>query len=427
MRLVSFLITFLFFSVNINSQESACFGAAKFAPEDGKKLLVIGQDLGAVGGLDFYTDGYVDNINTHVPAGVTTYTGLPGLGGLQAMDNWGSGDVNAQAYLDDETFDNSFIVIGLYISNSLSGIADGFFNNKIKELATWVKNTERLVFIRIGYEFEGPWNNHNPTHYKDAWRQIVHIFDDEEVMNAAYVWQSAGLNYSNINQWYPGDEYVNWVGYSHFDNPNPGQSIRDFAEEHNKPIMIAEATPRRDLKNGSGESHWLSWFYPMFQSVHANDQIKALAYINVNWDIQTMWQGQGWGDSRVQVNDYIKTAWINETNKDDWITASDTLFESLQLSGWLDCSAVATDETLLETEDLFDFIFDFNNLYISSKNGQLIDGIYISDFMGRTLYVNKNPNHSFNIPHSNFSNGTYVISIKSEGRLFHKKQIIIIR
>lgn len=47
---------------------------AKFEPPAGSCLVFIGQDLGSVGGLEDYNDGYFD----HFPpaAGITTYTNL---------------------------------------------------------------------------------------------------------------------------------------------------------------------------------------------------------------------------------------------------------------------------------------------------------------------------------------------------------------
>lgn len=328
---------FLLFVIAVKgfSQSSAHFGGPKFAPEDGQRLLIMGQDLGAVGGLPSHNDGYVNYVD-HVPAGITTYTSLNTLGGLINLENWGSGDVHAQAYLEDETFDNSSIAIGLYMVNQLDNIIAGNYDSKINQLGNWIKDSTRPVFLRIGYEFDGPWNSYNSTKFKEAWVHIVDQFDDLEVRNVAYVWQSAGINTANIDRWYPGDEYVNWLGYSHFDGQNSGQSIRTFANQHDKPIMIAEATPRRDLKIGDGQAHWDAWFDPMFESIHNDSRIKALAYINVNWDAQPQWSGQGWGDSRVQVNETIFQNWMNEVSNEDWIMASDTLFDLLQLELWED-------------------------------------------------------------------------------------------
>lgn len=80
-------------------------------PPEGKTLLIVGQDLGAIGGLADYEDGYTDHINV-IPAGLTTYTGLPALGGLKTLDNWGSGDVSAQMLMDEPTYANSVLSMG---------------------------------------------------------------------------------------------------------------------------------------------------------------------------------------------------------------------------------------------------------------------------------------------------------------------------
>ena len=118
------VILALLWPLSLFAQQSSHNGAPKYAPEDGKKMLIMGQDLGAIGGLDQYSDGYADHFN-HVPAGVTTYTGFPSLTGLTGMANWGAGDVHAQAYLEDTTFDHSVIVIGLHLVDQLGNIING--------------------------------------------------------------------------------------------------------------------------------------------------------------------------------------------------------------------------------------------------------------------------------------------------------------
>ena len=338
------ILIFLFIIPAIATAQLSSFGGApKYAPADGKKLLIMGQDLESVGGLEGYDDGYMDHI-AGIPAGFTTYTGFPDLGGLKTKGNWGAGDVHADAYINDNTFDNSAIVIGLYLVDQLKNIIGGQSDNIIEELGNWIKNQPRPVFLRIGYEFEGSWNHYNAADYKAAWKYIVHYFDDLDVRNVSYVWQSAGINASNIANWYPGDEYVNWVGYSHFDGPNPGQSMRNFAEAHDKPIMIAEATPKVDLKSGSGITHWNNWYDPLFKTIRSNQRIKALAYINCNWDAQDMWRGQGWGDSRVQINSDVKTNWENEIANEQWLLAGEDLFDLLKFNQWLDSTYVSSAE-----------------------------------------------------------------------------------
>lgn len=326
----------LLFPTCLWAQYSSHQGAAKFAPEDGTRFLIVGQDLGAVGGLDDHVEGYVDEMG-QVPAGVTTYTGFPGLTGLNVLDNWGAGDVHAQRYLEDSTFDHAAIVIGLNLVEQLDRINSGEADREIRDLGLWILSSKRPVFLRIGYEFDGPWNGYRPPDkYRNAWVYIVEQFDALGVYNVAYVWQAHGGNREDIDRWYPGDAYVNWMGYSHFDEPDPGNNILAFAEERNKPVMICESAPRRDLKVGDEQEHWDAWYAPLFEKIDQYDRIKALAYINVDWDSQPMWQGQGWGDSRVQVNETVRMNWEKEMAGGQWIMASDSLFDLMQYALWRD-------------------------------------------------------------------------------------------
>ncbi len=306
---------------------------AMFEPKDGKAIMIMGQDLGAVGGFPKpNNDGYIDHIDI-MPGGVTSYTSIPALNGLKELTNYGAGDVNAQAIVDNKKFDESVLVFGLSMVNQLKSIANGSHDEKIKELAMWIKEQERPVFLRIGYEFDGEWNRYEPELFVRTYRRIVNIFRNNYVENCATVWQSTGrFDSTFLLKYYPGDEYVDWVGYSHFGNL--GQSMIDIGRAHNKPCMIAESTPihlRTPGDDKHGEEVWNAWFVPFFEHVHKNsDVIKAVAYINANWDVQPMWAGQDWGDSRVQSNTYIKKKWLEEITNGFWLNASPELFDTLR-------------------------------------------------------------------------------------------------
>lgn len=167
------------------AQLSADFGAPKFAPSSGKKLLFIGQDLGSVGGLEVYDEGYLDHLDNHKPYGVTTYTSIPSLAGLESSANWGAGTIHAQAYLEEERFDHTALSIGLYLVGKLRKIHRGRYNESIIKLALWIRASKRPVFLRIGYEFEGEWNAYKPKDFVKAWRHIVEVFDEQGVENVA--------------------------------------------------------------------------------------------------------------------------------------------------------------------------------------------------------------------------------------------------
>lgn len=310
--------------------------AQKFEPEDGKCLVFIGQDLEAIGGLDDYSDGYTDHFKT--PAGVTVYTNLSpgsesfgyfnrGLDGLKAKANWGAGDSWANLYLRDSTYQNSAIAIGLSLVGHEKKVAKGQHDDLIKELGAWIKAAKRPIFLRIGYEFDGwEWNNYNRKFYLQAWERIHSIFKEQKVDNVAFVWQSKGTGSGQeiLEEWYPGDELVDWVGYSYFGNPDT--EMLTFARKHNKPVFIAEATPVRengglyfnsDLKDEAvAKLIWEQWFMPFFKTIRENaDVIKAFSYINSDWSSQPMWKINPVFqkvDSRIQVSEYISVRWKKE-------------------------------------------------------------------------------------------------------------------
>lgn len=341
---------------------------AKFAPPEGKILLIIGQDLGAIGGFATpNNNGYIDHINIR-PGGITTYSSLPSLGGLSENTNYGSGDICSQCIIANVSYSNSALAIGLYMVNQEKYIAEGNLDVHLKILGKWIKDTNRPIFLRIGYEFDGNWNHYNPSDYKKSFQRIVKLFDTLQVKNCAMVWQACtspvddiieGGKHENINDWYPGDEYVDWVGYSWFLNSTKQveltDEVVDFARAHKKPVMVCESSPqgydllnltRRNIvaildgpsgtgiKNKTPEEIWNEWYLPYFNYIEKNkDVIKVVAYINANWDAQPMWGApykEGyWGDTRVEVNPYIKKKWMEFITQEKWLHASPDLFQQL--------------------------------------------------------------------------------------------------
>ena len=339
-----------------------------------EKLLIIGQDLDAI-------RGYMASDCCPQPDGFTAYVGLydilidANFGGLGIDANgketeiefsWGAGPVGA--YQTATEFGVDGLVIGLYIAENghpggLRRISDGEFDDEIKQLARLGGLIKGPIYLRIGYEFDGAWNQgqENSDHYIAAYRHIVDILREQDVGNFEFVWQSSAAplddiiesKHEDIKEWYPGDEYVDWMGFSWFMNPDEtvavspsyqpptplelAEEILAFARERGKPVMIAEATPMAmDLNENfmahswpiwdgepasnpvemSDDEIWGHWFGPLFELLENNrDVIHALAYINVDWDSQAMWgppYASGfWGDSRLETNKSIARRFTN--------------------------------------------------------------------------------------------------------------------
>lgn len=332
---------------------------AKFEPEDGKCILFVGQELEAIGGLEEWNDGYFDHFPA--PGGFTMYTDfspgdtmfgyvLKGLDGVFSTDRWGDYPSNMSLQLADEDFKNSALAIGLWLVNHEKEVAKGEQDVLINRMGEWLKTLgNRPVFLRIGYEFSGPWNNYDREHYLIAYKRIKDKFDEMGVNNVAYVWQSHGSDepLELLESWYPGDEYVDWCGYSFFSRFQEANMI-EFAKKHQKPVFIAEATPTISTetthKNGKTKETILSnpeqakeayekWFIPFFKTIDDHpDVVKAVSYINCHWKSHPMWVDNPTFqdvDARLQTSEFMAEKWATETGKDKYLKASPQLFDYL--------------------------------------------------------------------------------------------------
>ncbi|MCA9399400.1 MAG: hypothetical protein KC684_08410 [Candidatus Omnitrophica bacterium] len=293
------VLTFLAFFVLV-------FNAAAYTVPDGRAAVLVGQD-------NITIHKYVEGTG-HMPAGFMVYTGIHDL---QGLDNWssdyGAGKANAQELVD--RYPGGAIQIGLYMVDSLQKTYNGEFDENIERMARWMESVDVPIFLRIGYEFDGPHNHYDPEDYKKAYIYIVEKLKAMGVDNVDYVWHSyANKEVMDIEPWYPGDEYVDWIALSYFDQPQSFMThVVDFAKAHDKPLMIAEATPRN--KKLHSPLAWKIWFQPFFRFVETND-VKIISYINSHWETMPMWVGQGWGDARIEAYEGVKQLWLEKMKEE---------------------------------------------------------------------------------------------------------------
>lgn len=332
---------------------------ALFELEDGKVILFVGQEMEALGGLEHWNDGYMDHFER--PGGFTMYTKLrpgdeefgftyTGLAGLNSTDDWGDGPSNMSLQLADPDFDNMALAIGFEMVNHEGAIARGQRDSLVFAFGDWLKALgNRPVFLRIGYEFSGAWNHYNREEYIAAYRYMKDKYDSMGVKNVAYVWQSHGWEepMALLEAWYPGDDYVDWCGYSFFARGDEANMI-EFARQKGKPVFIAEATPTVGTEtiktNGQtketilgnqeqAEEAWEKWFTPFFKTIHENsDVVKAISYINCHWKSHRMWENNPtfqYVEARLQTNEWLMKKWNKEIGSGRYLLASNDLFEKL--------------------------------------------------------------------------------------------------
>ena len=317
--------------------------SAQFLPPEGKKLMSIGQD--------------VDSINNYASVGITPgavvgYTGINDMAGFESNGDWGAGRNNFVELAN--TYPDSALILGISFNQQTANVANGVYDNNINRLIDVLVGFDRPVYLRWGYEVDGPWNGHDPNDFKRAWQKIYDMIQQRGAQdNIALVWQVAswcgGTNGGRpFTDWYPDNpNTVDWIGLSYFAPQDCGwsavNSAADFARNQGKPLFINESSPQRydisaltysasvaanDGQPRSAQQIWDEWFSNYFNFIHNTygDIVKAVTYINADWDNQSRWgppyrEGY-WGDSRVESNSLIQNNWTNELNNGNWIHGS---------------------------------------------------------------------------------------------------------
>ncbi len=321
---------------------------AKFEPENDAVLVFAGQDNLSVGANAPYTQGYADVVD--MPAGITHYLGIqdasnagmnvpPGkhLAGVFATTDWDAGPICLQCYIDSTSLDTDNLAFHLSISFAGTGVidavVDGSSDYLLDELADYIADHSDIpFFLRIGYEFEADWADYSPGEFKSAFKRLVDRVRATGAENFATVMASAApqTGFDTWVKYYPGNDYVDWLGYSYWGGaPGSNSGSLKFAKAVNKPIMVAESTPRgKEITESNGESLWDGWFSTYFKHIEDNrDYIKAMAYINANWNAQPMWANQGWGDSRIQNSTHVLSNWRDKMGEPLYVTGDDAVHQ----------------------------------------------------------------------------------------------------
>ena len=137
---------------------------------------------------------------------------------------------------------------------SLAAIAAGKYDKYIDSYAQQVKAFGHGVVLSFGHEMNGSWSTWSepftkPSIFVAAWRHIVLRFRHDKVKNVTWAWDISHVSRRNLSpsKWYPGNQYVDWVGIDGYLRPGQtfaGQfwkvigTVRKLS--HNKPVLITE-------------------------------------------------------------------------------------------------------------------------------------------------------------------------------------------
>ncbi|OGV37138.1 MAG: hypothetical protein A2X48_04825 [Lentisphaerae bacterium GWF2_49_21] len=186
----------------------------------------------------------------------------------------------------------------------LAGKHDQYFKN----MAGYCKKYAKPMMVSFNHEMNGDWFFYSELYKKEKtdwtaekyikiWRKIHGIFKDEGVTNVAFVWcpQMTGRPYKELNAqnsfkaYYPGDEYVDWIGPSFYNDVNHMYMDNLVKTYPSKPIVLAEwgTEPNRGQwyvpKPYPGDAKHMEMTLNLFPKKYPN--IKAMTYFYWGKDV----------------------------------------------------------------------------------------------------------------------------------------------
>jgi mannan endo-1,4-beta-mannosidase len=137
---------------------------------------------------------------------------------------------------------------------SVSAIAAGSYDGYLRSFADSVHNFGQAVVIGFGHEMNAPWyswgNGHLPAStFVAAWRHIVTLFRDQGADNVTWLWtlQADEKGTGPIALWWPGAQYVTWVGIDgYYYRPSDtffsifGKTIAQVRALTTRPVLLSE-------------------------------------------------------------------------------------------------------------------------------------------------------------------------------------------
>jgi hypothetical protein len=215
-----------------------------------------------------------------------------------------------------------FAQVGLNFRGSESAVAAGNRDAQLQALARTLRDFGQPVLLRIGYEFNNPWQPYSPGEYVAAFRHVVEVFRREHADNVAAVWNATaiGLARRPWSDWYPGDDVVDWwsvnlFGFRDFTNPATAAFLDD-SRKHRKPVLIGEAAPVLEsrlpwsVRGPDSDEEALRWFNDLIELIRRRPEIQGISLIAVFWPrLRRILPEFGWPDTRLSQWPKTRAAW----------------------------------------------------------------------------------------------------------------------
>ena len=137
---------------------------------------------------------------------------------------------------------------------SVRAIAAGDYDSYLRSYADKIRDFGHPVIIGFGHEMNATWytwgyGHVRPATFVAAWRHIVTLFRRQGADNVTWLWTiQADIDGTGpIANWWPGQQYVTWVGIDgYYYRPTDtfasvfGQTIAQVRTFTSKPVLLSE-------------------------------------------------------------------------------------------------------------------------------------------------------------------------------------------
>jgi Glycosyl hydrolase family 26 len=190
---------------------------------------------------------------------------------------------------------------------SLAAIARGDYDFYVAPFATAAAQFRKPIFLRFAHEMNdpyrypwGPQNGNRPDDFIAAWKHVHLIFQKMGATNVLWVW-SPHISMPWFEYYYPGDEWVDWVGTGilNYGDAAPWSRWWTFhqilekaypaLEKLGKPIMVTEFGT---LAKGGDPAGWYAQAFADMKAKYP--KIRSVIFFNQPRDVTLSTEPLDW-------------------------------------------------------------------------------------------------------------------------------------
>jgi len=180
----------------------------------------------------------------------------------------------------------------------LAAVARGDYDFYVDAWAVEAARFGRPFFLRFAHEMNdpyrypwGPQNGNRPEDFIAAWKRVYEVFEKMGATNVIWVW-SPHISMPWFEYYYPGDEYVDWIGigilnYGNVANWSRWWSFHQILEKSyatlanmKKPMMVCE------LGTLAQGGDMVEWYKQAFYHIdHTYGGIRSIVFFNQSRDV----------------------------------------------------------------------------------------------------------------------------------------------